>query len=696
MTNLHRFTKVAAFFVVCFFLLIQTRVKAQQPNSDILWDNYGVPHIYGKTTASMYYAFGWAQMHNHANLILQLYGVARGRAAEYWGSYYLKQDKLVREFDLPGLAKKVYAKQHPEYRSYLDAFVKGMNDYANAHPEAIDDTRKRVLPITAEDVIAHTINVISLDFVAGADIYGSVQDLPKGSNALAISASRSASGHAMLLANPHLPWSGYFTFFEAHLNSPGFEAYGATLVGMPVLAIAFNNYLGWTHTVNPIKASNRYELALKDNGYLLDGKVVPFETREVTLHIRQSDGALKDEKLICKYSKQGPVIAEKGNKAFAVRIAGIDNPYFNEQYHKMAKATTFAEFESAEKMLQMPMFNVIYADKGGNIFYLFGGDAPVKTEGDFSFWQKKIDGTQSKYIWTTNLPYSKLPKLFDPATGFVQNANDAPWLCTYPPVLKKSSYPTYLSPDLWYNQDYREERAINMIKDNHSISFDDLVGYKLNTGMEVVDRNLDGIIKAGNASTDSLTRAASSVLSKWDRHTDTASRGAVLFVQFCFAIDGDSILAKPFNINDPLHTPGGVKNPDYVTKKLKLAAALTIKKFGSLDIPWGKVFRFKSGDADFPANGCFGSLGCYRAIEYRPNQNNTFTAVAGDTYVAITEFGNHPKAMVSLSYSNASQKGSKHTNDQLKLMSEKKLRPALLTKAEILKNLEEKEELTYK
>ena len=89
-------------------------------------------------------------------------------------------------------------------------------------------------------------------------------------------------------------------------------------------------------------------------------------------------------------------------------------------------------------------------------------------------------------------------------------------------------------------------------------------------------------------------------------------------------------------------------------------------------------------------------MGSYRAIEYRPNQNNTFTAVAGDSYVAITEFGKHPKAMVSLSYGNASQKGSKHTTDQLKLMSEKKLRPALLTKTEILENLEEKEELTYK
>jgi acyl-homoserine-lactone acylase len=692
MANLARSIKTSALLIICFLLLIFNNAKAQQ-KTEILWDNYGVPHIYGKTTANMYYAFGWAQMHNHANLVLQLYGVARGKAAEYWGATFLKQDKVIQEFNLPALAKKIYAEQHPEYRTYLDAFVKGMNDYARAHPEAIDENRKMVLPVTAGDVVMHTINVLYLGFVAGGDIYNAAQDVSRGSNSLAIAASRSASKHAMLMANPHLPWGGLFTFFEAHLNAPGFEAYGASLIGMPVLVIAFNNYLGWTHTVNPINASNRYELSLKDGGYLLDGKVVPFETREVTLKVKQSDGTLKDEKLICKYSKQGTVVAEKGDKAFAIRIAGLDNPYLNEQYHKMAKATNFNEFESAEKMLQMPMFNTVYADKGGNIFYLFGGDVPEHADGDFWFWHDKIDGTQSKYIWTKNLPYNQLPKIYDPATGFVQNANDAPWLCTYPPVLKKSDYPAYVAPGLWYTQDYREQRIINLIKDNHSISFNDLIGYKLNTGLESADRYLDEIIEAGIASTDSLTHAAAVVLKGWDRHTDTASRGAVLFVRLSFELDKVPLFKNQYDANDPLHTPNGVAYPHRILERLKVAAAYLMKNYGSIDVPWGKVFRFRSADVDLPANGCFSFLGSYRAINFRSDKNNTFTANGGDSYVAVTEFGPHPKAMVCLSYGNASQKGSKHASDQLKLMSEKKLRPALLAKTDVLKNLEEREEL---
>src|ERR1700748_3253646 len=86
--------------IVCFFVLTCQPTFAQPAKAEILWDNYGIPHIYSKTTAGMYYAFGWAQMHNHANLVLQLYGVARGRAAEYWGKNYLQSDEVIHKFNL--------------------------------------------------------------------------------------------------------------------------------------------------------------------------------------------------------------------------------------------------------------------------------------------------------------------------------------------------------------------------------------------------------------------------------------------------------------------------------------------------------------------------------------------------------------------------------------------------------------------
>ena len=688
----NRYLKKTALFL-SFFVFIIEAVAAQPSKTEILWDNYGVPHIYAKTTAGMYYAFGWAQMHNHADLLLQLYGQARGKAAEYWGKNYLQGDEIIQKLNLTQVAQKVYDQQHPEYKTYLDAFAKGINAYAKAYPGAISGQYKQVLPITPQDVIAHTINVLAVDFIAIDNIYGSIRDASRGSNAIAVAATRSASKHAMLMANPHLYWGGASTFFEAHLNSPGFSAYGSTLVGMPVLAIAFNNYLGWTHTVNPNNNSTRYELTLKDNGYLLDGAVVPFETRTVTLKIKQADGTMKEEHLVCKNAKQGPVIAEGKVKAYAIRIAGFTNAYFNEQYHKMAMAKSFAEFEAAEKMLQMQMFNTIYADKAGNIMYLDGGDMPQHSTGDFDFWHNKVDGTLSKYIWTKILPYNTLPKVFDPPTGFVQNSNDVPWTCTYPTVLNPKNYPAYMAPDGWYMRDFRDQHAMNMIKNNHAITFDDLVGYKLNTELETADRLLDDLLQAVKAYPDTTAIKAAKVLKAWDRHADTGSRGTILWIQWCNDMHPDSIYINPWQFDKPASTPNGLRSPKYAVARLIWAAGEVERRFGSLDAPWGEFNRFRSGNIDLPGNGAPSNYGSYRAIGYQYQKDKKFKAVVGDSYVAITEFGTPVKAMVSLSYGNASQPGNKHVGDQLKLMSDKKLRPALLTRDDALKNLEEKEEL---
>ena len=685
-------------FLLCFLFVLQLDTSfAQKAGPEILWDNWGVPHIYSKTTAGMYYAFGWAQMHNHANLILQLYGLGRGRGAEYWGERWLLSDENVRRYKLDSLAKKAYAEQKPEYKAYLDAFVQGINDYAKAHPENIGKDYRQILPITPQDIMAHILHVMNLEFVAGNNLYAARQET-KGSNAIAIAASRSASKHAMLMANPHLPWfNGIYTFFEAHLNGPGFDAYGATLAGFPVLAIAFNNNIGWTHTVNTMDASTRYALKLKDDGYLLDGAVAPFETRTVTIKIRQDDGSMKMEQLVCKYSKQGPVVGEKGDKAVAVRIAGLGNVDFIEQYHKMCAAANFKEFESAEKMLQMPMFNTIYADKAGNVFYLDGGDIPDKGEGDYPFWHGDVDGTLSKYIWTKTLPYDQLPKVFDPPSGFVQNANDVPWTCTYPLALNYKNYPAFIAPGKdWSTVDMREQRAVHLIGDNKAITFDQLIGIKLNTGFEQADRFTDDLLKAAALFPDSITTKAAEVLKKWDRRADSSSRGAILFVTWSNLMrnDAGSPFKNPWSWDGPFSTPNGL-DPKRAATNLKRAASMVAGLYGAMNIAWGQVYRFRGGGLDLPADGAPSYYGSYRAIGYYRDKDKKFAASVGDSYVAVTEFGPKVKAMICLSYGNASQPGNKHVYDQLTLMSAKKLRPALLDKADVIKNLEEKEDLSY-
>jgi acyl-homoserine-lactone acylase len=679
-------------FLLLLCFSFGSEIQAQNVKTEILWDSFGVPHIYGKNANEMYYAFGWAQMNNHANLILKLYGQARGRAAEYWGREFFDSDKQILLFNLPGQARISYQKQEKEYQGYLDAFVKGMNDFAAKHPEEIGEKFRQVLPVTAYDVISHTQRITCLEFLAPEDIYTAKKMSEAGSNSIAIASSRSASKKAMLLTNPHLPWSDYFLWFEAHMNTKGFNAYGIALVGMPSLSMAFNNNLGWAHTVNPLDASDRYELTLQGEGYLLDGTTVPFERKIVTIKVKGDNGSMTEEKVELKYSKHGSVVGEKGTKAYAVRIAGLENVRIFEQYHKMASAKNLSEFESALKMLQNPMFNVIYADKTGNILYVFNGDIPKRNQGDFSFWRGTIDGTDSKLIWQQIHPYEDLPRLLNPPAGFIQNCNDPPWTCTYPTVLDPKKYPSYMAPAA--GMFLRPQRAVNMIKDNPSVSFDQLIDYKLNTGMESADRFLDELLSAVRNVSDPTVQKAAEVLRKWDRKTNAGSRGAVLFTLWWDEIR-NNMFAVPWNKEEPVTTPRGFKDQKQVADLLAKAADNSIKKYGSLDIAWGDVYRFRMQGIDYPANGGPDQYGIFRTIYFADDSDNKKHAVAGDTYIAVTEFGDKVRAQVLLSYGNSTQPGNKHAGDQLKMMSEKKLRPALLDRESIIKNLEKRESLTY-
>lgn len=687
--SLNPFSIRKTLFPVIFILLL----SGCSHGPEIIWDKWGVPHVYADDATGMYYSFGWAQMQAHHDLILGLYAQSRGRASEYLGIDYLESDKMILTFGIPELAESGVNKMDPEYRKFLDAFVQGMNDYLDQNRDSIDKELLQVYPVVSSDILAHTYRVIWLEFLGGEDIYKAKEMISPGSNAIALAPSKTTTGNAMLVLNPHLPWHGYFTWFEAQLNYPGFSCYGIALAGMPVLTLAFNNYLGWAHTVNPIDASDRYELTLKDDGYLFDGAVKQFALKNYNLRVREPDGSYSEVPFQVKHSIHGPVTGISGNKALAIRIAGLEEFGIFEQYHEMAAARNFKEFESAIRMIQNPMFNLVYADREGNIFYLFNGNIPVRKEGDFHFWNGTIDGSSSRFSWDKYHGYDELPKLFNPETGFVQNCNEPPWFCTYPPALKQSDYPPYFSSS-WMT--FRPQRSINLIRSRQKFSFDQLVDLKLNTGMETADRFKKELIDASSSSTDPLVQEAARVLGEWDGRTETDSRGAVLFTAWFRLVEPDMFI-RQWDQNDPVATPSGLKDPKKAAELLAKAAAGVLDSYGSLDVPWGEVYRFRRGSIDYPANGGPGDLlGIFRTMIFEKDIDNKFRAVHGDTFHAVVEFADQPRAMVLLSYGNSSQPGSRHYGDQIQYLSEKKMRPALLTREDLKGNTEQIETLKYK
>jgi acyl-homoserine-lactone acylase len=674
-----------------------------RPHGHIVWDSYGIPHVFAKNVEGLYYGFGYAQAEAHGDLLLHLYGESRGRAAEYWGKEFEAADRYLLANDVWGRAQEWYARQTPAMRGYLEAFAAGINAYAAEHREHISAAVRVVLPITGVDVIAHWEHVMDYLYIAPpAKVYGpgpgaSVARLngpdsdedarnEAGSNAWAIAPPKTAGGHAMLLSNPHLSWTpSFMTYFEAHLTAPGIDLYGATQVGFPVLRFCFNADHGLTNTVNPISAATVYKLAPAGDGYRYDGKVMPFETSTGRIRVKQADDTLREESVELRKSVQGPVFTRADGTTVALRVAGLDRPFGIQEYWDLDTAHGLAEFVSILKRLQVPMFNMIYADKDGHILYQYNGIVPVRTRGDFDYWSGLVPGDTSDTLWTRIHPYEDLPRTLDPPAGWVHNTNNPPWMNTALPPLDPGAFPAYLSP---VNMTLRAEQSALLLTSKPTFSFDELISLKMTTRSLMADRLLEPLLAAAADSTSPLVRSAAALLGSWNHEYNNDSRAALLFEAWAAKFSGSQFLgmdhfAQAWDLSDPLQTPRGIKDPQEAVTLLEAAARETIAAYGSLDRPFGDVSRFHLGDIDLPGNGGYGNLGIFRVITWGPMKQGQRTPVHGETYISLIEFSRPMKAMGLLAYGQSSQPGSKHRGDQLALLSKKQLRPIWLTRADI-------------
>ena len=656
-----------------------------QENS-INWDSYGVPHIKASTKENLFFSQGWALMHNHANKVLKLYGKSRGRSSEYWGEKYISNDYLVHTLGFSELADQWESEQDPELKMIYSNFVDGMNAYAENNPNNIDDENKIVLPVTTKDVNMQGMYVVFTRFIGGDDL-GRVQKWPDmGSNTYAIGPKKSASGNTMLVQNPHLPWSNEFLFTEYHFNLNGRNMYGANLVGMPGIAIGFNESLGWSHTDNTIDNSDTYELNLKGNGYELDGEETKFDSTKKTILIKKDDGSLQGNELTILKTLHGPVIKKTKDKVIAIRLVGLDRANMFLQWWRMLNSTNFDEFESALKMAQIPFWNVMYADKFGEIFYLFNGLVPKRQQDSWEYWNRIIPGGKSEDIWTDVHSYEDLPKLRNPESNWLQNANDPPWTSTIPMVLDPNDYPGYMAPKVMH---FRPQRSAKMLIDDPSITFDELVSYKLSTKVEFADRILDDLFLAIDDFGSANSKKAKKLLQKWDRKADVNSIGMLLFYHWSkkFSVDDNSTYTKPWNINDPVNTPDGLSDPQKAVKLLDESVIEIEEKFGKLDVKWGDYYRIKYNGIDLPANGIDGRLGVFRvAWPGRSTDKNMYVG-GGDSWVSVIEFGQKIRAKALLSYGNSTQKDSPNNGDQLVLFSKKELRDVWFYESDLIPNI---------
>lgn len=708
---MHCFRRYFALLLTALLILPACTREPAKSSNEILWDTWGVPHIYAVTKVDAFRLLGWAQARAHANSLALAFGKARGQAAEHWGAAYLEQDLLVVNLSLNERGPELLEALTPEYRSYLDAFARGVNDYVTQHPEAVRPENRWVFPLQTLDVVRQGERSLAefMYFDHDGDVIAEYRErlgqrtanatrgersMTFGSNGYAIGPKKSASGHAMLAINPHLPWGDDYAFFESHIVTAGIDSYGAGLIGQPFHSIGFTPALGWTHTVNPADAVDTYELTLKDDGYLYDGRVMTFERRPaVTLKVRDDAGNMTEHVVERRASVHGPVMLydKQAGKALAVRFAGRESGMAPERFWSIMAARNRAEFEAITTRFPLSYFNTVYADRDGNILFQYNAAHPNRS-GTYAQWRDLVPGNSSQWLWSATAPITQMPALANPSSGFLQNSNDPPWSSTFPPELQPDKFPATLPPPA---MDFRTQSIAKMLLAAPKLDFTELVRQKNSNRVEMAERFLPDLLAASEQAKSPLVQQARKVLGAWNYHLDPDARGAVIFLRWVQMMGGTDAAwaAEPWNPKDPLATPRGLKSRDTAVATLEAAAKQVIERYGALDVPFGEVYRMRLGGKDFPARVASVYYGIVADGGFVRGDDNIYTIESGDTFVAIVEYSQPIRAEGLLPQGNSSQPGSPHIGDQLELFSQGKLRKLWRDRAEIEQHLELREQL---
>lgn len=685
-------------------------------------DTFGVPHIRARTEAAAAFGFGYAQAEDHCLMIARRLITTRGEAAKYFGREQLETDFLLQQFDNLAICRQNFSQLDPLMQRIYQAYIAGFNHYVAQHraelpawiPEftAVDllalsragaipgdsviNQLQRKYPATeASQPAQQTAELIRLQ---SEDEIG--QDGTEGSNAFALHGSRTTSGKAILLGNPHLSWSSLY--WEAQVTVPGkINFFGSTLPGIPVLRAGFNEHLGWVTTNNNQDRADVYALTLDQNEadhYLFEGKSLPLQKRQVSVDVRNADGSLSSETRTFYESHLGPIIYRTKQRAFAYRSTMLEAYRYFEGFYRLSKARNLREWLAAMKLNLVPYSNFTYADAAGNILYLWNARLPKRID-DGTDYALDVPAETGKYVWQDYHPITDFPQLLNPRGGYIQNCNNPPWFTSLRDLLDPLKYPAYFEQG---EPGLRPQLALEMLESKAKFSLADVQQMKFNNKLLLADRLKPDLLRALRATanpTDEL-RSGMDVLAAWDNAANADSKGAVLFQRFAdnYLREAKQPYALKWEVADPGGTPKGLGEPELAIKCFSEAVRWTRQTYGSEAIAWGEVHRYRFRDIDLPGDGATGNYGAFRVMAYRQMPDGKKIAGwisdeqplagAGDAWVLAVEFAKPVRAFSVLAYGQTTDSQSKHSRDQIALFASHQYKRVWFTEREIRANLE--------
>lgn len=684
---------------------------------------YGVPHIRAENLRAAGYAMGWVQVEDYGMDVVEGLIRARGEWSRHTGPGSIDSDAVSRR--RYARAVETYPLLSPDTRDVLEGFAAGVNRYVELHPGEFpewvrpdfDDYTVHARGILGADVrsvrgfldrLQHETGVAAVGASDEPGIWArlaaaSPEPHPDvGSNVWALAPTRTASGHAILVRNPHLSWdAGYY---EAHVTVPGvLNFYGDFRLGGPFGIIGgFNERLGWATTNNDPDLDEIYAFDVdpeRPDHYLLDGESAPIERETVTVEFRNGPGVgLETREFLT--TPFGPVVHRANGKVYVLRTAYEGDFRRGEQFLRMMRASSLEEWKDAMRIQAHPSSNLTYADADGNIFYVWNATIsvlPHPSGGDTAAVAVATTGE----IGTRLVDWDSLPQLLNPPGGYLRNENDEFHYTNLDAVFDPGDFPAhYPEPRLRL----RSQHSLQLIATDERLSLEEVVERKHSMRMLLADRVKDDLVAAVRATGPAGELAAAiDLIDGWDNTVARDSRGGVLFKTWWwryvalgddapgspassgFGATPGSLFQVPWSPERPLDTPRGLASPERAVEAFAWAVPEAERRYGGWNLPWGEVHRARIGDVDLPVGGCTGLLGCFRVLWFVDHEEDPhrLQVRGGDGWVFAVEFGDIPRAYSVLAYGQSNRPDSPHFNDQLRLFTENRMKPVAFTEDDV-------------
>ena len=706
MSSVHR--NFVVWLSVCLFAS-SLPALAGEPESlaervEIRRTTYGIPHILADDLASAFFGLAYCHLEDHGEQVVLGLVRSRGELARYLGRDELNSDFFNRSSH--ARAVDTFHLLDEDTREVFRGYAAGVNHYIRTHAEELPEWVE--LSFTPHDVAALWIGRVTrekierfLQLQYEKDSLEEESPLAdeSGSNAWAFAPSRTVSGNAILLRNPHLKWDkGYY---EAHITVPGIiNFYGDFRVGRPLFYNGgFNDYLGWATTNNYPDLDEVYALEVDPDHpdhYLFDGGSVPLRREWVTVDFKNGEGLARESREFF-YTPLGQVIHRGGGKILVMRSAPEGEFRMAQQFLQMMRARNLEEWKSAMRIRAQPSSNFTYADRKGNIFYLWNAavpDLPHPSGED----EMAVAASRSAEVWTQLVEFDGLPQLLNPQGGYLHNENDPFHYTNLNQEFDPSDYPAnFPEPRLRL----RSQHALELIHNDRKLTLEEVVDLKHSMRMLLADRiKEDLIVAVRNSNPEPELSRAIQLIENWNNTVAAESRGAELFRVWFehYLLDDDmrngltrgrwekaweTAFRHPWNPDEPLTTPRGLSNPDRAVEAFRRAAIETKQKYGGWDVAWGEVHRLQRGSVDVPIGGCASFLGCFRVLNFEESESGKWVASRGDAWILAVEFSDPPRAYSVLAYGQSSKEDSPHHADQAELFARGQLKKVAFTEEEI-------------